>query len=85
MGVPTLVVEIISKSSRSKDFIKKLDLYSCCGVKEYWIVNPLNREISVFALDDRDIIDNKTYRLAETAESFVFPGLTVELKKIFNS
>ena len=85
MGVPSLVIEIISRSSRSKDSIKKLDLYSCCGVKEYWIVNPINREISVFSLDDKDITDNKTYRLAETAESFVFPGLTVELQKIFKS
>lgn len=85
MGVPSLVVEILSRSSRSKDSIKKLDLYSNCGVKEYWIVNPINREISVFALDDKDIADNKTYRLAEAAESFIFPGLSVELRKIFKS
>lgn len=37
MGVPALVVEIISKGTRSKDFVKKLDLYMSCGIKEYWI------------------------------------------------
>src|SRR5690554_2548245 len=46
MGIPTLVVEIISESSRSKDLIKKLDLYMSTGVKEYWIINPLNQEVS---------------------------------------
>lgn len=83
MGVPSLVVEIISKNTRSKDSVKKLDLYMCCGVKEYWIVNPINREILVFALGDKDIADSRTFKLADTAGSFIFPGLTVEIQKIF--
>ncbi len=44
-GVPALVVEILSQSTRSKDLIKKLDLYMSCDIREYWIVNPLNREL----------------------------------------
>jgi Uma2 family endonuclease len=34
-GVPSLVVEVLSKSTRRKDLIKKLDLYMSCGVSEY--------------------------------------------------
>ncbi|WP_207447761.1 Uma2 family endonuclease [Bacillus sp. SD088] len=48
MGVPSLVVEVLSESTRSKDMVKKLDLYMETGVKEYWIVNPFNRDVTIY-------------------------------------
>ena len=39
-GVPDMVVEIISKSSRKKDTTIKKDTYELNGVKEYWIIDP---------------------------------------------
>lgn len=83
MGVPALVVEIISESTRSKDYIKKLDLYMSTGVKEYWIINPLNREVSVYLFEENNISDNATYKNEETAVSYSFAGLEVGLVKIF--
>ena len=62
MGVPALVVEIISESTRSKDFVKKLDLYMSTGITEYWIVNPLNREVTVFLFEANDISKSATYK-----------------------
>lgn len=82
-GVPSLVVEILSAGTRSKDLIKKLDLYMSCGVREYWIVNPLNKEVSVYLFEDRNISDNITYRKSETAQSYIFPGLSAKLEQIF--
>ncbi len=84
MGVPSLVVEIISESTRSKDFIKKLDLYMSTGVKEYWIINPLNREVSVYFFEDNNISQNATYKKDESAISYHFTGLDVSLAKIFD-
>jgi len=34
------VVEILSESTRSKDMLKKLDLYKQTGVREYWMADP---------------------------------------------
>ena len=82
MGVPSLLVEILSIGTRSKDLIKKLDLYMSCGVREYWIVNPLNKEVSVYLFEDQNIVDNITYRKSETVQSFIFPGLSAELDQI---
>jgi len=82
-GIPTLVVEIISEATRSKDTIKKLDLYMSAGVKEYWIVNPLNREITIYFFEQNDIVKNETYKKNEVAASYVFTGLKVNLKDIF--
>lgn len=83
MGVPALVVEILSEGTRSKDLIKKLDLYMSCGVKEYWIVNPINKEVTVYLFDDKNISSNITYRKPETAQSYIFSGLSVELERVF--
>lgn len=82
MGVPALVVEILSAATRSKDLIKKLDLYMSCGVREYWIVNLLNKEVSVYLFEDGNISDNITYRKSEIVESYIFEGLSAELDRI---
>jgi prevent-host-death family protein len=82
-GVPALVVEILSEGTRSKDLIKKLDLYMSCSVKEYWIVNPINREVTVYLFEDKKINSNITYRKTESARSRIFEGLSVELDRVF--
>lgn len=82
-GVPALVVEILSEGTRSKDLIKKLDLYMSCGVREYWIVNPINKEVTVHLFADNDISNNITYRKDEIARSCIFEGLSAELDGIF--
>jgi prevent-host-death family protein len=83
MGTPALVVEILSEETRRMDLIKKLDLYMSCGVEEYWIVNPLNREVMVYLFKDNDFDRHITFKGAELAQSFIFPGLNVELERIF--
>jgi prevent-host-death family protein len=83
MGIPALVVEVISENTRGKDCIKKLDLYMSTGVKEYWIINPLNREVSVYRFEENNISKNTTYKNLENAVSYYFAGLEVSLEKIF--
>lgn len=82
-GVPSLLVEILSESTRGKDSVKKLDLYMSTGVREYWIINPFNKEVTVFLFENYDVAKSKTAKNDETAASFIFEGLEVSLKKIF--
>lgn len=37
---PTLLVEVLSPSTRSKDMVTKLYLYMRSGIREYWIIDP---------------------------------------------
>lgn len=83
MGVPLLVLEILSHSSRKKDIITKLNLYMQSGVKEYWIVNPLNKEIAVYLFEAKEIEDSRTFIMGTVCESFIFKGLKVKLENIF--
>ena len=50
-GAPDLAVEILSPSTRSKDMILKLYKYEKAGVREYWIVDPEQRTVTVHFFD----------------------------------
>lgn len=47
-GAPDWIIEIVSPSSRAMDYNKKLFKYRTAGVREYWIVDPMNRQIMVY-------------------------------------
>lgn len=82
-GVPTLVLEILSESTKGMDLIKKLDLYRQTGIREYWIVNYVSREVAVYEFKENEIGRLKTYTKDDTAGSFYFEGLSAELNEIF--
>lgn len=44
-GTPDLLVEILSKGTARRDRGEKLALYLASGVREYWIVDPIERQI----------------------------------------
>lgn len=82
-GTPTLVVEVLSESTRSKDHIKKLDLYMSTGVEEYWIVNTKSKEIYIYTFKDSIIEDMLTFKGNGKVQSVVFQGLEVDLSQVF--
>ena len=84
-GAPALVIEILSPSNQSHDFIRKLDVYMRCGVKEYWIVNPWNKTAQIFNFNCGEIVGDIVYRADEILISKVFENLTINLKDIFGS
>jgi len=85
MGVPDLVVEIISTGSRKTDEIIKRRLYEQFGVKEYWIVDPELESVKVYRRQEAGFV-----RLAELSvenggalTTPLLPGLTIPLSDIF--
>lgn len=51
-GAPDLVVEVLSPSSIKRDRVYKKRIYEQCGVREYWIVNPMDKTVEVYLLAD---------------------------------
>ena len=47
-GAPDWAVEIVSPSSKTMDYIRKRSLYEAAGVREYWIVDPKERQVMVY-------------------------------------
>lgn len=51
-GAPDLVMEILSPSTTRHDKFTKFNLYQRAGVREYWIVDPADKSVQVFVLED---------------------------------
>ena len=47
-GAPDWIIEITSPSTQGHDYLKKLWLYQKYNVREYWIVNPSARSVTVY-------------------------------------
>jgi Uma2 family endonuclease len=84
IGVPTMIIEIISPSNQSHDLVFKLNLYLKFGVKEYWIVNPLLNTIQVYTLDQEDQYQQMDVAKEKgTIQSRVLPNFQVVLESLF--
>ena len=76
LGAPDMIIEILSDSTRSRDKIKKLNVYQEAGVREYWIVNPDDRNVEVF------ILENGKYFITGYEDKAVIPVHVLEECKI---
>ncbi len=85
MGIPTLCIEILSKSTRSKDMVDKLNTYMLSGVREFWIVDPNKQSVLVYGFKDFEIDEYTTYKLGDTLISYFFEGLEIVVNEIFEA
>lgn len=84
-GAPDLVVEIRSPSTANRDWTIKRDLYAKYGVKEYWVVDPDERQVWVMALGDEGFDEVGSYGADEVLTSPTLEGLSIDLGDIFRS
>ena len=82
-GAPDLVVEVLSPSSSRRDWGYKRELYARHGVREYWVIDPTNRIVSVMTLRDGVLEIDQTLTEDNTARSSVLEGFDVNLAEIF--
>lgn len=50
-GAPDWVVEVLSPSTAGHDQILKRALYQRVGVREYWLVHPVDRIVTIYTLN----------------------------------
>jgi len=82
-GAPDITVEIISPSSDKYDRIRKFRKYEHAGVREYWLIDPLNSTAEV------NVLENGKYKTAKYGEndvikSTVLNGFEIIVSDIFN-
>lgn len=83
-GIPTLIVEVMSPSTKSKDLSIKLNLYMRSGIKEFWIVDVEDKKIMQYSFTEEREIQNLTVLMEkDTVQSAVFEGLKIPLSDIF--
>jgi Uma2 family endonuclease len=81
---PELVVEVVSESSRDRDYTEKRDEYWTLGVKEYWIVDAKLRQVLVLRRG-RSQWTEKTLGPTDTCETKLLPGFKLPCKAVFDA
>ncbi|EGD52093.1 protein of unknown function DUF820 [Thermoanaerobacter ethanolicus JW 200] len=82
-GVPELIIEVVSPSTGQKDKIEKFNLYEKAGVKEYWIVEPDEKVVMVFTLEEGRYGRPQMYSEEDKVKVSIFDNLVIELKPVF--
>lgn len=71
-GAPDFVLEVISPSTKRKDYFKKLEKYENAGVREYWILDPYKKQLLVFFFEG-DIYAQR-YDLTQPVALHIYGG-----------
>ena len=82
-GAPDLVVEILSPKTAKLDNGVKREIYARAGVEEMWVVDPTLRKIYVYRFAEAIATPVGTYGIKQKFESHLFPGLKIELARVF--
>ena len=79
MGAPDWVIEIVSPSSKRMDYYVKLLKYPTAGVREYWIVDPLKKIITVhnFEMETMEI-----YNFTDIVKVGIYEDLYINFSDI---
>ncbi|MCM1569772.1 MAG: Uma2 family endonuclease [Roseburia sp.] len=79
-GAPDFIIEIVSPGNPSDDYIRKLYYYKNYGVREYWIVDPKRRTVTVNYFEG-DIL-SVTYSFASTIKVNIYDDLYIDFSRI---
>lgn len=78
LGAPELVIEVLSpgKNNETRDKEAKLKLYSLYGVREYWICDRFNQQVSIYRRENTRLVLVKTLLDNEVIESPLLPDFS---------
>lgn len=84
-GAPDLVVEILSQGNSHKEVQLKFELYEEAGVREYWIINPVEENIVAFILNPGGKFGGGKMYAGKTIAPHFIPELKIEIRDIFKN
>ena len=82
-GAPDLVVEILSPSTAGYDRTTKRNLYARHGVREYWLIDPYAKTVTVLILGANGYDTLAVYGEGDTLTSPTLAGFALNLSDLF--
>ena len=95
-GSPDMILEVVSRSSETKDLVDLRELYWCAGIPEYWVADARTEEVSFEILKNRQAgyvatrrlpggwlhseVFQKSFRLVRGEDEIKKPTFTLEVK-----
>jgi len=84
LGSPDLIIEIVSPATVRKDMREKLFTYEKFGVKEYWVIHPVDQILMVFKLlPDKKYGRPDIFSSLDQVKVGIFSDLTINLTTVF--
>ena len=76
-GAPDWALEVLSPSTAAHDQIAKRRTYERAGVREYWLVHPGDRTLTVYLLENGRYGRPEIYELKDATPIGVLPGVSI--------
>jgi Uma2 family endonuclease len=76
-GAPDLIVEVLSPSTAGHDHVLKRRVYERAGVREYWLVHPTDRIVTIYQLTDGAYGKPDVQELTGVTPVGVLPGVEI--------
>ncbi|MGH1393788.1 MAG: Uma2 family endonuclease [Trichormus sp.] len=84
MPPPLLVVEVVSPNQSSRDYRYKRSEYAARGIPEYWIVDPIQEQVTVLEWVE-GFYEEKVYTGDSAIASLVFPDFKLTATQVLQS
>lgn len=78
VGAPDWIVEVLSPTTASHDQIVKRALYERVGVREFWLVHPVDRIVTIYLLAAGTYGRPDVHELSGSLASVVLPEVVVD-------
>ena len=79
-GAPALAIEVVSPTDLAEELTQKVKQYLAAGAKAVWVFYPKTREVQIFRADGGSFVRCEHETLGE---SDILPGLSLDLKSVF--
>jgi len=83
-GAPDFVVEVLSPSTAEHDRVTKLALYERHGVREYWLIQPVERLVTTHLLEHGQFATVITRRANGQLRVTALPGVEIDWDLAFS-
>ncbi len=80
-GAPDWIIEVISPSNSGHDYVRKLQLYMDAGVREYWIVDPVEKAILVYNFEESPF-KILSYTFQDKVKASIYDDLYIDFAEI---
>lgn len=81
-GAPDWIIEVLSPATARHDHLTKRALYERAGVREYWLVHPVDRIVTVYTLKDGQYGGPEIAEMAGERAPTIFPEIVIRWQLI---
>ncbi|MEK6747942.1 MAG: Uma2 family endonuclease [Pseudomonadota bacterium] len=81
-GAPDWIIEVLSPATATHDHIAKRRIYERHGVREYWLVHPTDRMVTIYRLDNNSYGKPDVVEMKDQTAVGIMPEIIIEWERV---